>query len=59
MRREFDGAQLRAAVALGMGAEGEMPSWYEARAEFDAYLRSAPEPVDVVQQTQLVALGLR
>ena len=57
--REFSAAQLQAAVALGMGAEGAMPSWHDARTEFDAYLMSEPKAVDVAQQTHLVALGLR
>jgi hypothetical protein len=57
--REFHAAQLQVAVARGMGAEVDIPSWQEVKADFHAYLVSEPEPVDVAKQTQLMALGLR
>ena len=59
LRHEFDNAYLAAAVARAAGAEVEMPSWSQTRAEFDEFLFGEPDPVDAGRQTQLAALGLR
>lgn len=59
LRQEFAAAHLAASVARASGADVDIPSWTEARAEFDEFLFSEPDPVDTERQMQLMALGLR
>lgn len=50
---------LAATYARSMGADVEIPDWWEVRAEFDAWLISEPPRVDPDREVLMRALGLR